>query len=716
MKTTLFNFLFIFITSFVSAQNVGVGTTSPTNTFHIVPTSGIDPLRVEGINSYSVERNILVTNPVSGVVKEMHIDSLVVLIKDSINTDNQNIDSVILNGNILNVYIEDGLSASVDLSSLASTGTDDQDIDSVILNGTNLTVYIENGASANVNLSGLQDGTGTDDQMVDDFSLSGTILSLEIENDGQPAHAVNLSSLQDGIGTDDQNIDSVILNGTILEVYIENGTSSALDLSPIIGDTTLWAEGSTVGLTAGDIYPKNSLYSGGDTIVFTQSGRLGINTIAPNDPFEIKGGSHDFRISPNGQINLYLDPTYTSTGWSRGLASRIGGVEIGKFGHYGSGQTPNYSYITGDESRAPFNDPDLVIRANTGNVGIASNNPASRLEVEVETDTNQENNSTFSLVSNNPIGLGNNAEFMLEFYMASRLNGSSTATWDSTVSTISSRSNRSAYARHLAFGTHDDERMRITSNGNIGVGTTIPYTKLTVIGTAGNTNLEGTNYDLIAGFQESVGGGGLSISTNPSTSDVLLVPGQDNTDMIFGSNTGSSPHDESMRIQSNGNVGIGTPAPSELLDVNGNGRFRAVTSGAYANDLSLTANGTLTTASSDRRLKTNISNISYGLDEVLHLNPVQYQWKENDQASSYDLGFIAQEMKEVLPQIVFQNSHDGFYGINYTRIIPVLTKAIQEQQEIIKNQAELIDKQKEEIKEIKDRLEKIEEQLLKNKP
>lgn len=706
LKTTLI-LLLINLVSF--SQNVGIGTTNPQNTLHITPTGGINPIRIDGLNQYTTERNLFVVDPLTGVVKHMHIDSLVSLITDTINTDNQNIDSMVLNGTNLTVYIENGTSSSVDLVSLTSTTSDDQNIDSIRLVGTNLIVYIENGTPANVDLSGLQDGTGTDNQNIDSISLLGTDLTVYIES-GSSA-SVNLSSLQDGTGTDNQGIDSVVLNGNNLTVYITNGTSATVDLSPIVRDTTLWAEGSEVGLTAGDIYPKNALFSGGDTMVITQSGRVGINIINPSVPLEIGGTSHNFQFNTGSGIIFDLDP-FKLNGWSRGLRSNVGGINIGTFGHYGSGQTSIRSYISGDESRADFGDPDLTVLASNGNVGIASNFPSSRLEVEVETDTIQENNSTFSLVSNNPIGLNNNAEFQLEFYMASRLNGSSTAVWDSTVSTISSRSNRSTYDRHLAFGTHDEERMRITSNGNIGIGTTIPYTKLTVIGTSGNTNLEGINYDLIAGFQESVGGGGLSISTNPSTSDVLLVPGQDNTDMIFGSNTGSSPHDESMRIQSNGNIGIGTPAPSELLDVNGNARFRAVTSGAYANDLSLTANGTLTTASSDRRLKTNINNISYGLNEILKLNPVQYHWKENKEAKNYDLGFIAQDVKEIIPQIVFQNTNDGFYGINYTRIIPILTKAVQEQQEIINTQNELIEKQQQEIKEIYNRLNKI-EQLIK---
>lgn len=178
------------------SQNVGIGTTTPTNTLHIVPQATNDPLKVEGVNQYLTETDFYVTDVTTGIVKYMPLDSLLAIISDSINTDDQNIDSVTLTGTILTVYIENGNSANVDLSSLGVGGTDDQ--------------------------------------MVDNFSLSGTTLTLEIESDGQAPHTVNLSSLQDGTGTDDQNLDSLRLNGTILTAYIESGSSTNVDLQPII--------------------------------------------------------------------------------------------------------------------------------------------------------------------------------------------------------------------------------------------------------------------------------------------------------------------------------------------------------------------------------------------------------------------------------------------------------------------------------------------------
>jgi hypothetical protein len=128
-------------------------------------------------------------------------------------------------------------------------------------------------------------------------------------------------------------------------------------------------------------------------------------------------------------------------------------------------------------------------------------------------------------------------------------------------------------------------------------------------------------------------------------------------------------------------VGIKTASPSEVLHVVGNGRFTAVGSGAYGNILNITSDGTLTTAaSSDINFKYNINPISYGLETILKLKPVSYQWINGDE---YDLGFIAQDAVNVIPEAV-DTFHDSSLLFRYNTIIPILTKAIQEQNILIK--------------------------------
>jgi hypothetical protein len=83
---------------------------------------------------------------------------------------------------------------------------------------------------------------------------------------------------------------------------------------------------------------------------------------------------------------------------------------------------------------------------------------------------------------------------------------------------------------------------------------------------------------------------------------------------------------------------------------------------------------------SDRRLKAKIRPTSYGLREVLALVPVDFEWEERPDEGTR-LGLIAQDVEDVIPEVVTQpNEKDEYYGLAYTELIPVLIKAIQEQQ------------------------------------
>lgn len=90
--------------------------------------------------------------------------------------------------------------------------------------------------------------------------------------------------------------------------------------------------------------------------------------------------------------------------------------------------------------------------------------------------------------------------------------------------------------------------------------------------------------------------------------------------------------------------------------------------------------------SSDRRLKTNIENLDYGLKEILQLQPKQYFWK-NQQLDKKSLGLIAQDVKTIISEIVTtQDDELKTLSISYTELIPVLINAIKEQQKIIEKQ------------------------------
>ena len=91
-------------------------------------------------------------------------------------------------------------------------------------------------------------------------------------------------------------------------------------------------------------------------------------------------------------------------------------------------------------------------------------------------------------------------------------------------------------------------------------------------------------------------------------------------------------------------------------------------------------NGLLQT--SDVRFKKNIAEMNYGLATIMKLRPVTYNWKTGDQERK--IGFIAQELKEVVPEVVHTgNDKDQTLGVNYAELTSVLVKAMQEQQQEI---------------------------------
>ena len=90
---------------------------------------------------------------------------------------------------------------------------------------------------------------------------------------------------------------------------------------------------------------------------------------------------------------------------------------------------------------------------------------------------------------------------------------------------------------------------------------------------------------------------------------------------------------------------------------------------------------------SDKRLKTNINKIDNSLDLINKLNPVKFTWKNDEyiieeKRNTDDIGFIAQELLEILPfttgKFKVLNTEKEFYNIKYERIIPYLVKSIQE--------------------------------------
>ena len=139
------------------------------------------------------------------------------------------------------------------------------------------------------------------------------------------------------------------------------------------------------------------------------------------------------------------------------------------------------------------------------------------------------------------------------------------------------------------------------------------------------------------------------------------------------------------RVSSNlfvtGNIGIGTTSPSGMLHLNNAALFTS------AGNLTCTGDVVSFGSLSDRRLKKNIETIetAKALDIVSKLRAVSFDWKDDifneEKRNTSDLGFIAQEVEELIPEAVSEytqiESGEVYKNIKHERLVPYLLSAIQ---------------------------------------
>ncbi len=224
--------------------------------------------------------------------------------------------------------------------------------------------------------------------------------------------------------------------------------------------------------------------------------------------------------------------------------------------------------------------------------------------------------------------------------------------------------------------------MTVLRNGNVGIGQLNPTNKMHV--SNGNIRIDGmlhlsTNGDLsgvefsrdFAGKQADAG----KIQYGGFGGPIHVLN-------IVGGGTNLAGTDRTIKLWSEGGLRIrGNILPdADNTYIFGNGFFRW--SSVWS------TNGSIQT--SDANLKTNIQPSPYGLNEVMQLNPVQYNWKEEPNGKK-EVGLLAQEVLKLIPAAVVVPEDGSAMGINYSELIPVLIKAIQEQQNALKSQAKEIE-------------------------
>ncbi len=214
-----------------------------------------------------------------------------------------------------------------------------------------------------------------------------------------------------------------------------------------------------------------------------------------------------------------------------------------------------------------------------------------------------------------------------------------------------------------------DSSLVLGNAANVGIGTSSPLYKLHIKADGAAENFEAvtTGNSVYSNYtnttvQGIVGVDGYGLSGTPNQFSVATWS---NHPIAFFTNA-----TQKMTILANGNVGIGTTSPAHPLQMG---------SGAHC-----TSGGVWTNAS-DISKKYSINSLGYGLEEVLLMRPTSYKYKTDDSES---IGFIAQEMEEVIPEVV--SGEEGEKGIAYGLLTTVLVKAMQEQQELIEKQQEEI--------------------------
>jgi hypothetical protein len=257
----------------------------------------------------------------------------------------------------------------------------------------------------------------------------------------------------------------------------------------------------------------------------------------------------------------------------------------------------------------------------------------------------------------------------------------------------------------LQFFTAATEQMRLNTTG-LGIGTSSPSDKLTVI--SAGTQVGSTNFRNIARIGLATNDASVLLGYDVSAGSAILAS-TNNYPIAFWTSIAGT-YAEKMRIDSSGRVfvnqaaGNGNTAQRMGLTYDGNTEWGLSFKNSFSGNVGSAINfnnfagtqvgtiqpGASSTAyvtTSDYRLKENVKPIAGALNTVSRLKPCTYDWIETKEA---DIGFIAHELQEVLPNAVRGEKDavdvDGnpqYQGIDTSFMVATLTAAIQEQQALI---------------------------------
>lgn len=446
--------------------------------------------------------------------------------------------------------------------------------------------------------------------------------------------------------------------------YVRFQGKNAADTTFRYADIGIDAEN---GLLAFDSPKTNSaglLGNGGTAdMVINAAGDVGIGTSAPEARFHISDATPVLIIQDDNSLqssvaySSYIsgrDSVNTETWWLGDGSPTANEVGL----HAGQ---PGYGVKISNDSGGIFlNDP--------GDVGIGTSAPAAKLHVAGDlivdgniTSSNSNFTKTVTFVDGWSAG-----DY---FEIAQSAPGAAGASSLYEVVVAGSRVNWTE--SHLSFiaGAHADgsswqEVLPRSDNGytnaarcftiDFNGNTSQPLFRLRALRASASCGAAGSNLALTVritalGFNS----GWTDISGTGNDMTVSEYRSQGLTHTIVTGETYGGAGNIAFHADKNGNVGIGTTSPSEELEVNGD---VLATSYLYT---------------SDRRFKENIRDIN-GEEIVKNLRGVSFDWKKTGRS---DIGFIAQEVEEVVPELV-HTDEKGYKSVQYGNLVAPLIEAV----------------------------------------
>ena len=211
---------------------------------------------------------------------------------------------------------------------------------------------------------------------------------------------------------------------------------------------------------------------------------------------------------------------------------------------------------------------------------------------------------------------------------------------------------------NLLFGNGIDGMNSDISSGNIGIGNNDPDYKLDV---AGDMQLRKTSGNVKLYIDAAANSGNSAIEFQEGNAFRGSVGYNMDDDYLFF-------YEDGNVVVKNGNLGVGTTSPAYRLQVGSSGDGSSARANAW-------------NTFSDRTLKKDLSIIDQPLNKVNQISGYYYYWKEGEDKNR-QVGIIAQEVEEILPEIV-STDPEGIKSVDYAKLTPLLIEAIKAQQKEI---------------------------------